>query len=160
MNDLTKILDHVANELEKKGLIKEVHEIDMISNTLEKYAGVGLDPLGSGERIEIAGTTSITNIDRRNYQKNVGKQNYYNSLNELTNVVITALQAINITPITGTSEIWTGAFTGALSAGDTAPLKIDLCRGNQKITNSLLILNIYKMEGKRDISYELNTYLS
>lgn len=161
MNDITKILDHVANRLEKKGLVKEAHELDMISNTIEKYAGVGLDPLGSGEKIDITGTTTITNTDRRNYQKGIGTtQVYYTSLNELTNVVITALQQINITPLTGMDEIWTGAFIGALSAGETANLKIDLCRGNQKITNSLLILNIYKMDGTRKILYELNTYLS
>jgi len=132
----------------------------MISNTIEKFSGVGLSLLGSGEKIEIIGTTTITNTDRRNYQKGIGTQNYYSDLSALTEKVITSLQQANITPITGIDEIWTGAFTGALSAGETAQLKIEICRGAQKITNSILILNIYKMDGSRNINYELNTYLS
>jgi len=38
INELVQTLDDVAGSLEGKGLLKEAHDIDIISNTLEKFA--------------------------------------------------------------------------------------------------------------------------
>jgi len=35
---ITNILDNVANRIQKKGMIEAAKELDIISNTLEKYA--------------------------------------------------------------------------------------------------------------------------
>lgn len=42
MNKLSSYLDKIAESLEKKGFIKEAREIDVVSNTLDKEAGLPL----------------------------------------------------------------------------------------------------------------------
>lgn len=118
-----------------------------------------LSLLGSGETLSIEGETKITSRERTKYRKGIGTQNYYPSLQKLTEKVISALEDAGLVPIMTNDEEWVGTFTGALSSGETAQLKIEMAKENMRVTNSLVILNIYKMEGSK-ISYELNTYLS
>jgi hypothetical protein len=160
MKRCSSLIDKMANKLEKQGLFKEAHELDVISNTLDKIGGVGLSLMGSGEQLNIFGETRITNQQRRGYQKAIGNQSYYPSVGDITNKVVAALDSVGLVGIAPGQERWVGTLSGALSAGETANLKIELVKDNQKVINSILILNIFKMDNTQKISYELNTYLS
>ena len=159
MKKISSMLDRVANSLESKGLIKEASELDSISNALDKFAGVGLSLMGSGEQIAVNGETKITNRERKGYQQALGTKQYYPSLSELTSSVVTALGTVGLTAVAPGQERWVGTFTGALSSGETAHLKEDLVLGDKEVINSKLILNIFKMDTNK-IAYELNSYLS
>lgn len=158
-NKISGMLDNIADKLESRNLLKEALELDKISNSLDKIAGANLHPLGSGQAIPITGEIGITQREKRAYNNAIGKQNYYGSLAEITKVVIDALEKAGLTPITG-EEAWVGTFTGALSEGETAQVKLELAAGDKKVKNSQLILNIFKMDGVQKTTYELNTYLS
>lgn len=135
-----------------KSIIAEKYKATFILNET-------LSPMGTGRDMYIEGETKIKSSDRRKYQKGIGPENYYPSLSKLTDRVISALQGAGLEAIMSNDEEWRGGFTGALSAGETAQMRIDLAKDGQRVMNSLLILNIYKMEGSK-LSYELNTYLS
>lgn len=113
--------------------------------------------LGSGNYLDIDGETAITNKDRKLFRENV-TETYYKSLGDITYTVIGVLNRLGITPVYNDEE-WTGTFSGAISAGEIARLRIELIKDGKHIKNSMLIMNIYKMEGN-SISYELNAYLS
>jgi hypothetical protein len=158
-NKISEMLDNIANRLESKNLLKEARKIDEISDTLDKIAGANLNPLGSGQTIPLNSEITITQKERSLYRNAIGKQSYYGSLSEITQVVIAALEKAGLTPITG-GETWVGTFTGALSEGETARINLDLAMGDKKVKNSQLVLNIFKMDGVTKTTYELNTYLS
>jgi len=159
LKKISAILDKMADHLETSGLLHEAFQLDCVSDMLEKTAGAGLHPMGSGTPISTEGTTSITSKERNIFQKVIGKENYYGSLSAITDQVMKALEQAGITPRTG-NESWGGTFSGALSEGDHAKINLDLLKGGKEVTNSKLILNIYKMDGVQKTTYELNTYLS
>ena len=119
------------------------------------YEGVGLSPMGSGEDLDINLDTlkSLSYSDKSRYGRLL--DNYYETLAELTEAVISSLDQIGIIPhIMG--DRWIGTFNGALSVGDTAQLNISLSKDGMNSKNEL-ILNIYKMPSG---NYELNSYIS
>lgn len=156
---ISEMLDNIANKLESQNLIKEAREIDEVSDALDKIAGANLNPLGSGQAIPLNSEIAITQKEKSVYRNAIGKQNYYGSLSEVTQVVIAALEKAGLTPLTG-GEAWVGTFTGALSEGETARINLDLAMEDKKVKNSQLVLNIFKMDGVTKTTYELNTYLS
>jgi hypothetical protein len=156
---ISKMLDNIADKLESMNLLKEAREIDEVSDALGKTAGANLNPLGSGQTIPLNSEVNITQKERSAYRNAIGKQNYYSSLSDITQVVIAALEKTGLTPITG-GETWVGTFTGALSEGETARINLELAMGDKKVKNSQLVLNIFKMDGVPKTTYELNTYLS
>ena len=158
-DNISSMLDKIANKLESMGLIKEALDLDKVSDLLDKSAGSGMHLLGSGQNISITGETKITQREKSAYRNAIGNQNYYDSLSKITDIVIGALEKAGLTPIIG-EETWVGTFTGALSEGETAKLNIELVKDGQKVKNSQLVLNIYKMDGVNKTTYELNTYLA
>lgn len=160
MKKYSSMIDKIANIVESKGLIKEAYELDRVSDYIEKLGGVGLSLMGSGEQIDLNGTTTITARERSAYLRGIGKDVYFNSLSELTDKVVKALNGAGLKAVAFGDDEWTGSLTGALSSGQKDRLEVDLAKDGKKVTNSLLILNIYKMDGSTKVSYELNSYLS
>ena len=120
--------------------------------------GTGLSLMGSGNSLDINGEINIAQKDRRMYANTV-KEVYFSSLAQLVEYVMNALKPLGLVPKVGIDEEWVGGMTGALSDGEDTRLKIELVKDNKDVKNSMLILNIYKDNG-RSKQYELNTYLS
>jgi hypothetical protein len=116
-----------------------------------------LYPMGSGDNVEIKGKIKLPAAYRNKFSGFI-KENYYNTLSEITSTVISALEEFGLRPIYN-GELWSGAFTGAMSDGDSTRLRLELEFEGKEVTNSMLILNIQKDNG-RSKPYELNTYLS
>jgi len=121
-------------------------------------AGSGLYPLGSGHSVDIEGKTKLVQKDKRGFSNKI-KGTYFNSLSDITEKIIDALNSIGVTAVVG-NESWVGTFTGALSDAESARMNIDLVKDKMEVTNSQLILNIYKMDKMKKVTYELNAYLS
>jgi hypothetical protein len=118
-----------------------------------------LSLLGSGNDVDISDDEIKLDNSLRNKYSKLINEDYYSSLSELTDVIITALKSIGLTPIVGQGEEWVGTMSGAMSDGDSVRLKVDLVKDGKKIKNSQCIINIQKDNGRSKI-YELNTYLS
>jgi hypothetical protein len=71
MNKISSILDTVANSLEAKGLTKEAFRIDVIANTLDKYAGI--DPYAATLLAHVKGNINQIQQAAENI-KNLGKK--------------------------------------------------------------------------------------
>ena len=119
---------------------------------------MGLYPLGSGHSVDIEGKTKLVQKDKRGFSNKI-KGTYFNSLSDITEKIIDALNSIGVTAVVG-NESWVGTFTGALSDAESARMNIDLVKDKMEVTNSQLILNIYKMDKMKKVTYELNAYLS
>ena len=117
----------------------------------------GLSEMGNGHEIEYDGEVSIPRSLKSKYSNKI-TSNYYSSLSALSDDVINALNSLGLTAI-AENEKWIGGYMGALSDQQTARMRLELVYNNNKVKNSLLILNIQK-DNSRSKVYELNSYLS
>ena len=131
-------------------------------------------PMGSGERIDTAGSVKITDKERKKYST-LTSTSYFNSLSALTAFVLNALDLNNLAAI-HQGEKWGGTFSGALSDGQTTRVALELVKIEKEkernpktgrhdlkyydVKNAMLILIIFKMDKTTKTTYELNTYLS